>query len=98
MKTELIKSMYKVLMVLFLVLLISTMILSFCHLYGYMPKVFMGVFVLIGFINLYEYKEITEKKELSVLPMVLIATTLVVCIGYVTWLFFMFGREFVRLL
>lgn len=94
MKSESIKSIYKGLRYFLLICLISTVILSFFDLYGNIPRIFLGVFALIGFVNTYEYKEIMKEEKLSASSTALIATTLVVCAGYVLVMFFLLGRDF----
>lgn len=54
MKSESIKNVYKGLRYFLLICLISTVILSFFDLYGNIPRIFLGVFALIGFVNTYE--------------------------------------------
>ena len=92
------KDIYKIEVVLSVLLFFSAILLHTFRLFENMPNIFLVCLGIMSFSNAYKYKEILEEDILSAPSLYLIATTAVVCMGYVVCLSFLLGRYFIRCL
>ena len=95
MVTEQIKNIYRVSMGLTLFLFISAILFTVFHIFGFVPKMYVFMFGLILFINLYSYRHILGSDIISNSSMFLIATTLFANAFYILFVSFMSGRYFI---
>ncbi len=90
-----IKNIYRVSMGLTLFLFISAMLFTVFHMFGFVPKMYVFMFGLIFFINLYSYGRILSADIISNSSMFLIAATLLVNAFYILFVSFLSGRYFI---
>lgn len=96
MQAEQIKNIYSVTKVAVGIFMISALLFVVFNLFGYVPKIFLTILVLLCFLNACENKHILESTIISNSSIYLVAVNLVICMSYVISIFFLLGRSFVN--